>query len=271
MKRKIVLGLFAVILACAAVFAGYKVWTILAEYRAGEDTYEQMTQFIVATPAPKPVSDVKEPAQTDQAVEETSEPMPTPVEDDRFPVVDFDALKAVSEDIVGWVAIEGTRVNYPVVRGIDNEYYLKRMIDGKRNSAGSIFMDYRNAPDFTDVNTVLYGHNMNNGSMFADIREYRSQEFYDEHPTLMVMTPDGNHLYEVVAGYVASVDMPAWQIEFESDEDVMKWAQKALKRSDFVSTVELKPGDRYLTLSTCTYERDNARYVLVAVEHLTTD
>ena len=272
MKSKLVLMLATVMLMGVTVFAGCKVVGILSEYYAGESSYEQMEQYIVQ-PSAKPEPTKRPQQEAVEAQPERSESMqvqPEP-DDTAFPVVDFAALAGVNEDVVAWITIEGTKVNYPVVQGEDNQYYLKRMIDGERNSAGSIFMDCANASDFTDDNTVLYGHNMNNGSMFAGIRKYRDQEFYEAHPQIMVMTPDGNYMYDIVAGYVASEKEAAWMLDFSTEEKAMRWIGEAMERSGFDSTVQPQPGDRFLTLSTCTYEVENARFVVVAVQRTTTE
>lgn len=274
MKRKRLLMLLCLIFIATASYSGYQILTILHEYREGDDTYGQMQQFIdmsatvpVAKPAePKPEQEATEAAQTQEAGPEVMETVPAPTEAPViYPAVDFDALEAINEDVVAWVYVEGTNINYPVVQGDDNRHYVSYMIDGTYNGAGSIFMDYRNEADLTDRHTILYGHNMKNGSMFANITDYRDQEYYDAHPTGMVMTPEQNYQFEIVAGYVASLADAAWQLEFFDDEDALDWVQDAMGRSGFVSSYTPQPGDKFITLSTCTYEFNEARFVLVGV------
>lgn len=263
MKGRIGLALSAIVLLCAAVFAGSKVIGILSEYQNGTEAYEEMTQYVIMPE----VSTV--PTKVPEKRPEPDEPFAEEVQKEEeiaFPVVDFEALKKINPEVVGWITIEGTRINYPFVQGTDNNYYLKRMIDGEHNSSGSIFMDYRNEADFSDRNIVLYGHNMNNGSMFADVRKYRTQEFYEEHPRVLLMTPQGNKAYDVIAAYVVKTNGAAWQMDFESDEEALNWAKKAMEKSAFDSSAVPDAQARFLTLSTCTYEVDNARFVLVAME-----
>lgn len=261
MKRRWAVILLCLIFIATAVFSGYKIFEILHEYRVGEDTYDEMRQFI-AVPA------ATAPEQTEAHGDERNDVETVPAETEApviYPEVDFATLRSINEDVTAWVYIEDTNINYPVVQGDDNSRYISRMIDGSYNGAGSIFMDYRNAPDFTDRHTVLYGHNMKNGSMFADIRNYRDQEYYDAHPTGLIMTPEKNFRFEIVAGYVASLADPAWQLEFSSEEEALEWLQDAMARSGFAGSTVPELGDRVITLSTCSYEFADARFVLVGV------
>lgn len=267
MKRKLILTLLCLVLIAGAVFAGYQIITTLGEYRAGEEAYQQIQQYI-DLPATEPDSQTEptvsasEPATEPEETESASEPTEPPFV---YPDVDFDSLVSVNEDVIAWIYIEDTNINYPVVQGDDNRYYASAMFNHDYNKAGSIFMDYRNQPDFTDKHTIIYGHNMRNGSMFADVRKYQDQEFYDEHPTGLIMTPEKNYHFEVVAAYVASLADNAWQLEFFSDEDLEVWLREAMERSEFTSSTIPTAQDQIITLSTCSYEYSDARFVLVGI------
>lgn len=197
--------------------------------------------------------------------EPTTEPTQEPEDAIVWPVVDFESLLEINSDVIGWIYIEGTNINYPVVQGEDNDYYLYRLFDGTYNSSGSIFMDYRNHEDFLDPNTVLHGHHMRNDSMFANITEYKNQSYYDAHPYALLLTPDGNYKLEFFAGYVTGLDSIAWKMRFSSDRDFAAWLDQTIGESCFSSDVVPTAQDRLVTLSTCTYEFENARFVLVGV------
>lgn len=261
MKRKILLSPLFVLFLSVALFSGYKIVTILLEYRFGENTYQEVQQYVHIPETEQPTQEATKPTAPDET-ETTTAPTEAPIQ---FPEVYFDALREVNEDVVAWVYIEDTNINYPVVQGEDNRHYLSTMIDGSYNGAGSIFMDYRNQPDLSDPHTILYGHNMKNKTMFANITNYRNQEYYEAHPVGMLMTPNGNYQFEVVAAYVADVADPAWQLEFFSEEDALQWLHDAMARSGFITHAEPQLGDRILTLSTCSYEFDDARFVLVGI------
>jgi sortase B len=126
-------------------------------------------------------------------------------------------------------------------------------------------MDYRNEPDFTDRNTVIYGHNMNNGTMFADFHKYIDQEYYDAHPTMLLLTPDGDYRVEFFSGYISTLDTNAWQREFYSEEEYSDWLETAVDCSAFESEVVPTVEDRVITISTCSDSAAKTRFVLLGV------
>lgn len=267
MKRKIILIGLCILFAGMAVYYGLGLYREKSEYREGEQVYEELTQYIHLETAPEPSEQITEETVTttpEETVSGETEPVPE-TDDTVWPVVDFEALRAINPDVVAWIYIEGTNINYPVVQGSDNSYYLERMFNGSHNGAGSIFMDYRNERDLTGRNTVLYGHHMKNGTMFNQITKYKDQTFYDDHPVGLLMTPDQNYRIEFVAGYVTDMNSDAWKMEFESDEEFSLWLGNAVSRSTFTGTAEHNGQDRVVTLSTCTYEYNDARYVLVGI------
>lgn len=246
MKKFICILLILVLLAVL----GYCVWQIVDitdEYQVGEQAYEELEQYIVM-PETVPV----ETTDTEEIVE--AETAPAQIQ---WPQVDFDALAQVNGDIVGWLYVPGTVINYPVVQGDDNEYYLKHLFDGKYNSSGCIYLDCGAEGDFTTMNSVLHGHHMKNGSMFAGICKYKDQSYFDEHPTAMLLTPDGNYLVEFFSGYVCEVTADAWDYDFDES-----WLDKRIRSSYFAADVIPTTEDHILTLSTCSYEFTDARFVL---------
>lgn len=176
--------------------------------------------------------------------------------------VDFDVLLKSNADVIGWIYCEDTPINYPVVQGKDNDYYLSRMIDGTRNSSGTLFADYRNAGDFSDGNTIVYGHNMKNKEMFGTLPNYKKQSYFDEHPVMWLLTPEENYKVELVAGYVTSSTSEIYSFG-QTEADVVSQMEQAADQSTFLSGFQVSQGDRFVTLSTCSYEYDNARYVLI--------
>lgn len=272
-KKKLLFILLILLFAEIAAVSGYKVFTIVSEYRMEEKASEQLQQYIDLEPTQAPPTEPETLADTEAAgaLEETetvpesvAEPVTEPVADPvQYPAVNFEALLELNEDVIGWIYIEGTQINYPIVQGADNRHYVSTMVDGRNNAAGSIFMDYRNAPDFSDRHTVIYGHNMRNGSMFADTVKYKSPAFLEAHPTGMIMTPDGNFQFEVIAGYVANLEDSSWQLDFAGDEDFGNWLNQTMEMSTIGGTVIPETDDRIITLSTCSYEFSDARYVLV--------
>lgn len=265
MKRKLLLILLCVLFLGMAGFFGSRLFLKGSEYRVGEKTYEELTQYVhqKAPAAEEPTHPPEEGTEPELPWEGT-EPTKTP-DDTDWPVVDFDALLAINPDVVAWIFIEGTNINYPVVQGNDNSYYLNHLMDGTNNGAGTIFLDYRNKADLSDRNSIFYGHHMRNGMMFHQITKYKDQSFYEEHPVCLVMTPNGNYKLEFFAGYVIDMNSQAWKMEFASDEEYSSWLDDAVSKSAFTSTVEPTAQDRVVTFSTCTYEYDDARFVLAGI------
>lgn len=236
----------------------YQIASQLKEYSKGEESYTDLGVY------------VEMPDQQENSADEEdvlTESGESDSEDDliQWPAVDFAALSEINPDIVGWIYLEDTDINYPVTQGSDNAYYLKHLFNGEYNSSGCIFLDSRVASDFADKHSILYGHHMKNGTMFSGLDHFKTQDYYDAHPCALLMTPDGNYQVEFFAGYVASVEDTAWNVGFASDAEFAAWVETARERSCFESDVAVAVTDRILTLSTCSYEFNNARFVLLGV------
>ena len=274
-KRRLLYFLALFLFAELAAVSGYEIFKTVTEYKAEETASRQLQQFIdlEATQSAEPVTEppapeTEEATVTSDATEQNAATEPTEASTEAteqvyYPVVDFESLISVNSDVIGWIYIPDTNINYPVVQGEDNRHYVSTMADGSDNAAGSIFMDYRNTPDFTDKHTVIYGHNMRNGSMFANITNYKKEDYLIEHPVGMIMTPAGNFRFEVIGGYVAQLSDPAWQLEFAGEEDFGAWLEETQGRIKTDGGAQPEVTDRIITLSTCSYEFSEARYVLV--------
>lgn len=184
------------------------------------------------------------------------------IESEKVPIkVDFSVLQQENEDIVAWLYSNGTQINYPILQGKDNEYYVRKLPNRKYNIAGSLFMDYRNSKDFNDYNTIIYGHNMKNGTMFGTLQKYKNQKYYDEHKTIYLLTEKQNYEIELFAGYTISVNSDIYDLLEMSQGEI----NSVIKKSDFNSDVNVTSEDKIITLSTCAYEFEGARYVLMGV------
>lgn len=176
--------------------------------------------------------------------------------------VDFNKLWEKNGDIIAWLYCENTKIDYPVVQSGDNAYYLRRLLDGSYNIAGTLFLDYRCAPDFSDFNSVIYGHNMRNDTMFGPLTEYKNQAFYDAHPVWWIFTPEKNYRIDLIWGYVTPSDSETYKTPV-TDEEKQEFISTAVRSTTFRSAVDYSLEDTFLTLSTCSYEYENARFVLV--------
>lgn len=177
--------------------------------------------------------------------------------------IDFDYLQKINPDIIGWIFMENENINYPIVQGQDNYFYLSRLPDKTPNRLGSIFMEHKNNPDFSDDTTVLFGHNMQDESMFAPLENYREQKYYDEHPNLYIITPDAIYRVEVFAGYVVEAkDIESLHQKMGSIEEKREFVADSVLRSTFKSNVHINDDDLFVSLFTCAYDYSDARYVV---------
>ena len=189
-------------------------------------------------------------------VEETS-----PAVEEQTYSIDWKSLQAVNPDVVAWIKIPSTVVDYPIVQAKDNQYYLKKGFDGKKNSCGTIFMNTDNRMDFSDDNTVLYGHNMKNGSMFAVLNKYREEAFYKEHKEVWLFTPYWERKYQIISAHKAADGSETYAAEFGDRyaEHVAKEASMSIYDTGNGYNVDLP----MVTLSTCTGHGALDRMVLI--------
>ncbi len=252
--KKALLVIVILFFAVVAVVSGYQAFTIFSENREGVTTYTQLEQYISF------------PETAEDETKDTSEAAPLQGEEVvEFPEIDFASLQQINSEIIGWIYCEDTTINYPIAQGTDNAYYLKHLFDGKVNSSGCIFLDYRNSGDFSDTHSIIYGHHMKNGKMFGALMSYKKQEFYEEHPRMLLMTPQGNYTMDIFAGYVAKDGESAWQLDFNSREEKEEWIQNSIERSCIQTGITPTAEDKILTLSTCSYEFHSAKFVLSGI------
>jgi len=176
-------------------------------------------------------------------------PLPTP--SPAPSLLTLDTFSGMNPDYAGWIKIEGTTVDYPVVRGPNNKKYIRRLFDGTRNPAGSIFMDYRCKSAFNGPVAILYGHNMQDGSMLAPIVKYANEKFFREHPEILITAADGTKLIYKIFG---TKETDAWDKIYTLDYNDAGSIEK------YFGTSDLK---RVLVLSTCLGGADRLERFLV--------
>lgn len=176
--------------------------------------------------------------------------------------IDFERLHEISEDAVAWLYCPDTKINYAIAQAEDNEYYLHRLLDGSSANCGTLFMDYRCNSHFTGYNTIIYGHHMKDGSMFASLVEYQEQEYYEEHPVMYLYVPGHRYTLELIAGYITETDDIIYSIPAtKKEKDAV--LENAYRHSTFESGIIAAEGDYLVTLSTCSYAYDDGRYVVI--------
>lgn len=205
-KEYFLLGILSVILLAAGVW----IYQIISEYQKAEREYEQLQEYVKVEKNTRDPENTKPNVAEDDKEGEKQEETVT---------VDFASLQAINPDIVAWLRIPGV-LEYPVVRGKDNSYYLNHTVQKTYNIAGSIFLDYRNERDFSDSKNIIYGHNMKDGSMFHVLRNYQDIDFFQEHTDMEIYLPDGRTLnYQIIACEQMPADSEVYQItKYDSEK-----------------------------------------------------
>lgn len=259
LKRKLIKSrIYMVILVILILIFSVSLFLlgrILVQYWSAKDSYGKIQQQVNQT---KPV--------------ETFTPDPNRTEfpiNDSIPQLDFIPLKEQNEEVIAWVRVDDTQINYPVVQGENNEFYLSHLYNKKYNISGSIFGDYRNNKDFSSQNTVLYGHNMRNGTMFGGLKKYKEEGYLDAHKYIWLITPKATYQYEVYAAYELNSLKEQYTFNFSSEESFQQYLDEIKTKSILSNNVEVTSKDHILTLSTCVEEDSVKRFVVVAKRMIT--
>ena len=252
-KGDLLLTLVLIIAIAVFCYAAFNLFHIYTEYKKGTDEYNHIEQMAVTDRAPD--------------AQEVAGPEAQP----KAPInVDFASLKSVNPDVVGWIYVEAlNHISYPIVQGKDNETYLHQTYEGNYNFAGTLFIDYENSSDFNDCNTLVYGHNMKNQSMFQNLHLFRDKDFFDSHPDVYIYTPEGVLKYTVFASYTYDDRHIMNSFDFKDKKVFEKYlddifnvrAMDANIRSD----VSVTSDDHIITLETCVGGQTQSRYLVQAV------
>ena len=262
--RQALWGIALIISIFVFLISGYKLFLIYSEYHAGTEEYASIQNLAVKTPArivPEQ-DDENDVNQTENELTGGEEIAVTDPVSYLPPEIDFSVLKNINTDIVGWLDMGELGISYPIVRGTDNAKYLKYTFENKKNSAGSIFIDYHNSGDFSDCNTIIYGHNMKNGSMFGKLKNIREEGMFDKCRYFWISAPDGNYQYEIFAAYETGAESDTYTLFSEPDESFRSYLETAHGRSLLdTGNIPLVKEDKIITLSTCTGNNET-RFVI---------
>lgn len=263
------------------VLAGIGIYKYIEEQNAGSE-YDRIRNAVVRTgAAPETETEEAGAEETEDSGEDAAktaaedtgqEPAETETEAGE-PVeipIDFEALWEINPEAYAWITIPGTEIDYPILQSeTDNTYYLTHNIEGEESPEGAIFTEDYNSKDFEDPNTVIYGHNMRNGSMFQGLHEYMDRAFFDENREVLIYLPDKILHYEIFAAYLYDDRHLLESFDFE-DEDVFEaYLNRIFSIRDmnsFIDTdMEVTAEDKIITLSTCYSNESNQRYLVQAV------
>lgn len=226
--RRIALNVIMVCLAGIMIVSGWKLYTIFKGYAADRSVYDK----------------VSEEAGDD---------------------IDFDALRKINPDVIGWLRYEGTIIDYPVVKGENNEVYLSMLFDRTWGGCGTLFADCITEAPFRQFNTIVYGHHMKDGTMFACLKELVDTGYCKQHPKLELITPEGKFDLPICAFLNEPADSNIYTTNFRDEDEEGKKAYLDLinNLASYVTSAGMSTDDRLVMLSTCAYEFEDARYIVV--------
>lgn len=232
-KNKILITLIQIVLIAVIIFSGIKIIEWIKSNKKNKDIMSEIKENVVIN------------NEMDSNNEEYK--------------IDFAKLKQKNSDAIAWIKVNGTDIDFPVVKGIDNSYYLTHNFDKEKNKAGWIFADYRNKFDGTDKNIIIYGHNMKNGSMFASLKDVIKEEWYnnENNKYIALITENENCKYQVFSVYQIETEEYYLQTNISNFKEFVEKI-KGRSKKDF--NVDIKETDSILTLSTCA---DNTKYRVV--------
>ena len=253
--RSLLQGLFLGCCICLLVFSIWNLATIFIEYSSGEKEYKDLQQYVLSEPvAPdQNASSDNAPdqnASSDNASDHAAEEETTEAASSKEARIDFASLKEINGDFVGWIEIPGTEVSYPVVHTSDNAYYLTHTFRRQENK--SICEEASNAGDFSDLHTIIYGHNMKDGSMFAGLKNYRKKDYYEAHPYIYLDQGDGTHCYQIFSCHEADATDITYTIGYRSDDIYAAFLDGLTASSLYDTGVSVGTDEPVITLSTCT-------------------
>lgn len=228
--RRIAADVIIVCLLGIIAVCGYNLYTIFRDYKADQNSYTRVQESAVA--------------------------------EEFDGNVDFDALKAINPDVIAWLYLKDTKINYPVVKAPDNSKYLSTLFDGSAGGAGTLFADCYTEKPFGQFSTIVYGHHMKDKSMFCSLDSFKDPSFADEHPEFELITPDEKYHLAVWAYVNVPSDSELYTINVSGD-DRSPYLEMIKDNADYLTDVSVGVDDNIVLLSTCGYEYENARHVVV--------
>ena len=243
-KGSLVLNLILILALIVFAVSAFQLFQIVKGYMDGRGEYEDIRELAI------------------EEVDDGEEGTP------QFRV-NFDELLAINPDTIGWIRFspEPSIISYPIVQGEDNDEYLHKTFSANENTLGAIFLNAGNQPDFSDRNSIIYGHRMKDGSMFRHLQDYEERAFWENNPYFYIYTPDGREItYHIYSAGQVEDTSDTYLTSFASDEEYQAFLDMTKEVSLYDTGVELTTEDTIVTLSTCTSASDEHRFVVRGVK-----
>ena len=252
-RMPIILMILLSMAIIAAGYFGFRLWRYYQDYQEDQKLYGDLREAVLQI---TDESEQPEPSTEIAVLESDTKRNQIKMKKEEQPFdVDWVALKEVNEDIIGWVYFTGlSQISYPILQADNNEYYVHRTYDlsSDTSKAGCIFMDYRMADDFSSPYSIIYGHNVRDGSMLSDLAQLKDQTLYDEEPYFWILTPEGNYRYQIFSIFQCHRSADVFQRSFDSwGEDFSKWQNELKLRNSMQGDAELSKDGHVIAFSTC--------------------
>ena len=252
-RMPIILRILLSMAIIAAGYFGFRLWRYYQDYQDDQKLYGDLREAVLQT---TDESEQPEPSTEIAVLESDTKRNQIKMKNEEQPFdVDWVALKEINEDIIGWVYFTGLpQISYPILQADNNEYYVHRTYDlsSDTSKAGCIFMDYRMADDFSSPYSIIYGHNVRDGSMLSDLVLLKDQNLYDDEPYFWILTPDGNYRYQIFSIFQCHRSADVFQRSFDGwGENFSKWQSELKLRNSMQGDVKLKEHGHVIVFSTC--------------------
>ena len=252
-RMPIILMILLSMAIIAAGYFGFRLWRYYQDYQEDQKLYGDLREAVLQI---TDESERPEPSTEIAVLESDTKRNQIKMKKEEQPFdVDWVALKEVNEDIIGWVYFTGlSQISYPILQADNNEYYVHRTYDlsSDTSKAGCIFMDYRMADDFSSPYSIIYGHNVRDGSMLSDLVRLKDQTLYDEEPYFWILTPEGNYRYQIFSIFQCHRAADVFQRSFDGwGEDFSKWQSELKLRNSMQGDVKLREDGHVIAFSTC--------------------
>lgn len=267
------LWLLTVLFIGCAAFGAVSLATSLTSYEFGNAHYKQLRSVAEITPRPTPtpsptpdqgiVTLTLAAEAADAAPAPTLSPSAVPSPSPTPEPINFEALAQINSDLIAWIRLPGTVIDYPLVQTNNNTRYLGHLFDGTSNQLGSLFMDYENKGQFNDQHILIYGHDMQDGSMFGSLSNYANSAYYKSHPEAIIYLPDGSaYKLQIFAAARMAAFRSELPVSFGSDEEFLAYVEKIRSLSAFETNIQISASDHVVSLCTCVSDSSDYRFIV---------
>lgn len=269
MNKRVIKNTINAILVVILIYSSYNILKKLSNYKKADEIYTNLQKIKIESQ----INNTNINNNTDEEIKNESDKLllnnntnsninnKKPINNNKSNTgVDF---SNINPDYRFWINIENTNIDYPVLQAKNNSYYLSKDIYKNNLESGSIFLDYTNN-NLYDKNTIIYGHNMKNKTMFSELENFKDPNFFNQNNKIIITTPEKSYTYEVFSAYYINADYNYMIISFNNENDYKKYLTDVKNKSLNKSNINVSTDDKILTLSTCSYESDNTRTVIHA-------